>query len=49
MREIESLLGMWNHWRVHGIDHLKELTFDNEISLKDREKLLSYKPQKWWL
>ena len=48
MREIESRLGMWKSWRVHGIDHwnVKAYDFDDEVS--DKPRLTSYKPKGWW-
>ena len=48
MREIESQLGMWKSWRVHGIDHWTKDHFDGSISSQNRERLLDYKPSKWW-
>lgn len=48
MREIESILGMWKSWRVHGIDHwnIKECDFDNGVS--EKSKLIYYKEKNWW-
>ena len=50
MREIESQLGMWKSWRVHGVDHWnsKGDNFDNEISDEDKGRLLGYQPKKFW-
>jgi len=48
MREIESRLGLWKSWRVHGIDHWEGSHFDKKISSEDGERLLNYKEPKWW-
>ena len=48
MRDIESQLGMWKSWRVHGVDHwnVKSCDFDNEKV--DNNSLVTYKSQDWW-
>jgi hypothetical protein len=51
MRDIESQLGMWKSWRVHGVDHWKVETcdFDKEIKeIDDKTRLKNYKAKEWW-
>ena len=50
MREIESQLGMWKSWRVHGVDHWnpKTQTFDDHITGTDKTRLTNHKEKDWW-
>ncbi|MBI2852104.1 MAG: hypothetical protein HYX84_03250 [Chloroflexi bacterium] len=48
MREIERDLGMWAHWRVHGIDHWTGKDFDDEIFNADQTRLLAYQSESFW-
>ena len=44
MRDIERDLGMWAHWRVHGVDHWEDGNFDNKIRYADKNRLRCYSP-----
>jgi hypothetical protein len=48
MREIESSLGMWKSWRVHGIDHWNKKASDFDDEITDKASLISYKSRDWW-
>jgi len=48
MREIESELGMFKNLRVHGIDHLADDDFDNDIPNEARSNLINYHQHNWW-
>lgn len=48
MRDIERDLGMWQSWRVHGVDHWRGSQFDSEITEEDSTRLFSYQPPGFW-
>ncbi len=45
MREIETQLGMWKNWRVHGIDNWNN---SKKITPEDKVRLTEYQPEGWW-
>ncbi len=47
MRDIESRLGMWQNWRIYGVDQYKDGKFDSSIKSFE-EMLLKYRKPDWW-